>query len=332
MSLFYNTDPIAPATDPALNSEFTAPFPMVMLELAKTPNEWITENFILFRFQQATFTTTFSGSGLTYGTSATGAVVMTGGTISTIVSESESSLSLPPSYARHSLSISGGSYDAATIQSFITAGDEPGYWDYLTAGDDVFVVASGEDIVRAGAGNDAVYVNGTGDKTIYGGTGSNAIYATAGNDLIVSGSLTAATLDPSLWSVADGGAGNDVLLAGYGSNGFLTGGAGHDALVDGAGTDVLNGGAGFDYMVAGTGTNYFMFESDSFVAGEYDAIASFTSANNFAGIAAAYAGAMTTGQYGTTAGLHFALGGGQYYSIYFYDTALADVTSHLFYI
>ncbi|MGB8819119.1 MAG: calcium-binding protein [Rhizobiaceae bacterium] len=259
---------------------------------------------------------------------------MTGGNISIIIAEYDFgyALSFPPINIHYRLSISGGSYDAATIQGFITANDEAGYWDYLAAGDDTFVVASGNDLVRAGAGNDSVYVNGSGDKTIYGGTGSNVIYAGIGNDLIVSGSLTVAVLDPSLWSIADGGAGNDILLAGYGSNGLLKGGAGHDALVDGAGTDVLNGGAGFDYMVAGTGTNYFMFESDSFAAGEYDTIASFTSANNYAGIAAAYAGAMTTGQYGTTAGLHFALGGGQYYSIYFYDTAVADVTSHVFFI
>ena len=53
--------------------------------------------------------------------------------------------------------------------------------------------------------------------------------------------------------IADGGAGDDMLIGGTGSD-VLNGGDGDDTLVSGLGATVLTGGAGSDLFVFGAGT------------------------------------------------------------------------------
>jgi Ca2+-binding RTX toxin-like protein len=66
----------------------------------------------------------------------------------------------------------------------------------------------------------------------------------AGDDVVDATSLTA----QSIQLMADGGAGNDILLGGDG-NDVLIGGDGDDVLIGGPGLDVLNGGNGDDIEI-----------------------------------------------------------------------------------
>jgi Ca2+-binding RTX toxin-like protein len=63
----------------------------------------------------------------------------------------------------------------------------------------------------------------------------------AGNDLLV--------VDPHITApvIADGGAGDDILVGGNGSN-ILLGNTGNDVLVGGSARDILIGGAGHDFL------------------------------------------------------------------------------------
>ncbi|VTR95499.1 nhl repeat family protein : Uncharacterized protein OS=Ktedonobacter racemifer DSM 44963 GN=Krac_12419 PE=4 SV=1: HemolysinCabind: HemolysinCabind: HemolysinCabind [Gemmata massiliana] len=74
----------------------------------------------------------------------------------------------------------------------------------------------------------------------------------AGNDVFVVDPRITATV------IADGGAGNDVLVGGNGSN-ILIGNTGNDVLVGGAARDILIGGAGNDFL--------FGFGNDDIVIG-----------------------------------------------------------------
>jgi uncharacterized protein (TIGR03118 family) len=64
----------------------------------------------------------------------------------------------------------------------------------------------------------------------------------AGNDVLVVDPRVTATV------IADGGAGNDVLIGGGGNN-ILLGGPGNDVLVGGPGRDILIGGDGRDVLI-----------------------------------------------------------------------------------
>ena len=70
----------------------------------------------------------------------------------------------------------------------------------------------------------------------------------AGNDLLFVDPRITATV------IADGGAGNDVLIGGGGNN-ILTGGTGDDMLVGGSGRDILIGGDGMDRLFGGGNDN-----------------------------------------------------------------------------
>jgi len=107
-----------------------------------------------------------------------------------------------------------------------------------TNGDDVIlVVGSGSSLQVLGLG---ATVNITGfdpnlDRLVINGL--------AGDDVIEASGVAA-----PLFIVADGGAGNDVMVGGDG-NDTLLGGAGDDVLVGGLGTDVLDGGLDDDIEI-----------------------------------------------------------------------------------
>jgi Ca2+-binding RTX toxin-like protein len=80
------------------------------------------------------------------------------------------------------------------------------------------------------------------------------------------------TLDASETNVkviADGGAGDDLLI----------GGAGDDILIGGAGSDILIGGGGNDTLIAGEGSTAFAFSGDAFATTDLgvDTLENFTS-------------------------------------------------------
>jgi Ca2+-binding RTX toxin-like protein len=83
-----------------------------------------------------------------------------------------------------------------------------------------------------------------------------------GND-ILDGSETNVKL------IADGGAGDDILI----------GGAGDDILIGGAGADFLIGGGGNDTLIAGEGSTAFAFSGDAFATTDLgvDTLENFTS-------------------------------------------------------
>jgi Ca2+-binding RTX toxin-like protein len=107
-----------------------------------------------------------------------------------------------------------------------------------TNGDDVIlVVGSGSSLQVIGLG---ATVNITGfdanlDRLVINGL--------AGDDVIEASGVAA-----PLFIVADGGAGNDVMVGGDG-NDVLSGGAGDDVLIGGLGTDVIDGGLDDDIEI-----------------------------------------------------------------------------------
>jgi Ca2+-binding RTX toxin-like protein len=278
-----------------------------------------------------------SADNLTFSQPGQGQYAMTGGAVTDISYHVDHSDRFQ-SYD-YGLSISGASYDAATIQAFINSENGDGLWRYLVAGDDTFYITDqplprrplelSKHLVYAGAGNDSIYSTTSVDGTLIGGAGNNQIFSGSGNDLIWAGEKDPAALDTAAWSTADGGGGNDYLAAGFGSNTVLSGGSGNDYVFDGAGTDILDGGAGSDYLSAAQGANVFRFGTDSNVLGDSDVIADFNnSPANYIQLAAALRPVTYVGNY--AGGAYVYIAGGEI--IYVVGSTAADVNSHLFYV
>jgi Ca2+-binding RTX toxin-like protein len=284
------------------------------------------------------FATYLSGAGnLSFTQPTPGKYAMIGGTVNDISYSLTSSTRF--SGFDYGMNISGASYNAATIQSFIDAANADGLWRYLVAGDDTFYITdhpiprgaseAAKHLVYAGAGNDSIYSTTSVDGTLIGGLGSNQIFFGSGNDFIWAGEKDAAGLDAAAWSTASGGGGNDYLAAGFGSNTVLSGGSGNDYIFDGAGTDILDGGAGSDYLSAGQGTNVFRFGMDSNVSGESDLIVDFNnSTTNYIQLAAALRPVTFVGNY--AGGAYIYIYGGE--TIYVVGALAEAVISHLFYV
>jgi Ca2+-binding RTX toxin-like protein len=113
--------------------------------------------------------------------------------------------------------------------------------------------------VRGTSGDDVVQVEGSGaQQAVIGlaarvsvvgaelGADDRLLLDTLSGDDVVEGS----TLSAPAALVADGGAGNDVLIGGGGDD-VLSGGAGDDVLIGGLGQDVLDGGAGDNVLLGG---------------------------------------------------------------------------------
>ena len=81
---------------------------------------------------------------------------------------------------------------------------------------------------------------------IYSAVNGLIVYGQAGHDRI---EIQNQVL---LWSLLDGGAGNDTITAGGGNN-IVQGGDGNDELYGQAGRDLLIGGRGSDWIAGGTG-------------------------------------------------------------------------------
>ena len=90
-----------------------------------------------------------------------------------------------------------------------------------------------------------------------GAVGTITFNGYAGNDTFV--------VDPRITAdvIANGGAGNDVLIGGGGNN-ILIGGPGDDLLVAGPGRDILIGGGGKDVLVGGTGDDILIGGSTAY--------------------------------------------------------------------
>lgn len=108
-----------------------------------------------------------------------------------------------------------------------------------TPGDDVIVVVGDSGQVTVLGLHAQINITGfesTNDRII--------INTLAGDDVVDATSLTA----QSIQLIANGGAGNDILLGGDG-NDVLTGGDGDDVLIGGPGLDLLDGGSGDDIEI-----------------------------------------------------------------------------------
>jgi VCBS repeat-containing protein len=112
------------------------------------------------------------------------------------------------------------------------------------ADDETVLGTEGADVILVTQGEAGVVVTLNGVARTYTGLSHLDIQGRGGNDIIVLSGL-------SIPVSADGGAGNDVLLAWSGSPSGVTflGGEGSDLLVGGAGDDRLEGGAGNDLLL-----------------------------------------------------------------------------------
>jgi Ca2+-binding RTX toxin-like protein len=111
-------------------------------------------------------------------------------------------------------------------------------WVRLRDGNDTSVVVAGHAGVLGGPGDDELSLCAA---------CSGSLYGNDGNDHLVSSDV---------FSILDGGAGNDVLeggagnqwIAGQTGNDLITGGAGADSIAPGLGTDGVDGGANRDTL------------------------------------------------------------------------------------
>src|SRR5262249_19714665 len=108
-----------------------------------------------------------------------------------------------------------------------------------TSGDDVIVVAG--DAAGVAVLGLTAQINITGSEPA---NDKLTINALAGDDVVDASALKANAIQ----FVADGGAGDDVLIGSDGDD-VLFGGDGDDVLIGGPGNDVLDGGAGNNIVI-----------------------------------------------------------------------------------
>ncbi|MEI6160241.1 MAG: alkaline phosphatase D family protein, partial [Roseococcus sp.] len=146
-----------------------------------------------------------------------------------------------------------------------------------TAGADSLVGTFGNDTLQGQAGNDTL-VAGAGNDMLDGGRGNDSMVGGAGNDTYIVDSLTDMVVEAS-------GEGTDTVLTTVGTytlganlenltytgagklngtgnaeNNIISGGAGADTLSGGLGNDTLVGGGGNDRMDGGAGSDVVVFE------------------------------------------------------------------------
>jgi Ca2+-binding RTX toxin-like protein len=109
-----------------------------------------------------------------------------------------------------------------------------------TAGDDVIQVVNNNGVVTITGLHETVTIRGfeANDRLVINGLG--------GDDVIEASGLSGMQL------VANGGDGDDVLIAGHGGS-TLSGGNGDDVLIGGTAVDVLDGGPGANVVIPGGG-------------------------------------------------------------------------------
>ncbi len=170
--------------------------------------------------------------------------------------------------------ISGGSYSALKVESYLDAGDMSGLLAYVFGGSDTLNGSAqadaingfagndsvrgngGNDLLKGGAGND-ILNGGTGADTMQGGTGNDSYYVDSTSDRVVEGS--GAGTDMVYSSVAS------HTLAAYVENGRIlatgsanmTGNSLGNTIHAGVGNNVVSAGGGIDtlsYAYGASGT------------------------------------------------------------------------------
>lgn len=191
-------------------------------------------------------------------------------------------------FGRKIYEISGGSFSALTIESYLNRGDMNALLGYVFSGNDSFSGSGGHDYLKGFGGTDRLFGNG-GNDTLDGGTGADTLYGGIGNDIYlvdnvaervieyagqgvdivrasVSFALPAQVEHLQLGGYAASGTGNPLdnritgnasvnRLAGMAGNDSLFGLGGNDTLLGGAGNDILHGGSGHDMLNGGLGAD-----------------------------------------------------------------------------
>ena len=90
-------------------------------------------------------------------------------------------------------SVRGGSFDALTINNYLSSGNALALQQYVLSGNDSLIGSAGADILRGWGGNDYIdggpgndiVDGGAGDDTLYGGDGVDSFYGGSGIDTAV---------------------------------------------------------------------------------------------------------------------------------------------------
>lgn len=110
------------------------------------------------------------------------------------------------------------------------------------------VGGGGSNIYQGGTGNDVFVISASDDPANVHGNGGNDIAMVAGTAGMT---LNMAQMEVT---IAEGGAGDDVIMSGGRTGVYIQGGSGgQDLLIGGAGNDVITGGSGKNTIIGGTG-------------------------------------------------------------------------------
>jgi Ca2+-binding RTX toxin-like protein len=208
------------------------------------------------------------------------------------------------SFASYSVySAMGFSIDAVTFWNLANTGQWRALWELAVAGDDTiyggdFAVYS--DFMEGGSGNDWLSAR-AGDDNLWGNAGSDLLYGGDGNDVVVCNDWQTPS-GTGLWSIAEGGAGDDHIYTGGYGHGSLDGGDGSDWLWGGPDMDVVAGGAGIDYLAGGLARDVFEVTAAGNVAGEYDFIRDFEDGVDYIKLPAGGAWYLADSAYGAIVG------------------------------
>lgn len=127
-------------------------------------------------------------------------------------------------------------------------------------GDDVLTASHKRSLLHGENGNDILDLSGHADIA-WGGAGDDQIFGSHADD--------------QLWGGGDSdklkGSNGDDFLVGGTSVDRLNGGQGDDKLFGGDGDDTIRGGLGADYHDGGLGADRFIFTSDGFQTGGFEA-------------------------------------------------------------
>lgn len=182
--------------------------------------------------------------------------------------------------------ITGGSYGAVTIQSYLNADNITGLFSYVFAGADVFNGSAYVDVLNGYGGNDKLYGNGgndilkggAGNDLLNGGSGSDVMLGGSGNDIYYVNSAADKIYETlSEYSTTDAGGVDTVYsylahsssqtytLTSFVENGAIkatgasnmTGNGLSNTIYAGVGSNIMSGGSGTDtvsYASGVTGT------------------------------------------------------------------------------
>jgi len=133
--------------------------------------------------------------------------------------------------ALHVNNVTGGSGNDYLL------GTSTGSWLQGNGGSNTYMGGAGNDVFIVSASDDPANINGNGgqDELVITGTDGMTI-----------------NMAQSQLTIAEGGAGDDVIMSGGRDGVYIKGGTGEDLLIGGAGDDVIVGGTGHNTIVGGT--------------------------------------------------------------------------------